>query len=153
MRHECRDRFPTRKVSDPDIHQGTCVMHVPWWMPGSLTSSFLWSRCGENVPGIPGACATRNFTYLVRGPWSTTHFCNETSTVYWCMASNLKALRNLYLNKIYIYIYVGLSVCNICTIFMYRIAFLIVQLFRPWVKHNGLQNPIRVLRCMVNSDS
>ena len=24
---------------------------------------------GENVPGIPGACATRNFAYLVRGPW------------------------------------------------------------------------------------
>ena len=24
---------------------------------------------GENVPGIPGACATRNFTYLVIGPW------------------------------------------------------------------------------------
>ena len=23
---------------------------------------------GENVPGIPGACATRNFAYLVRGP-------------------------------------------------------------------------------------
>ena len=23
---------------------------------------------GENVPGIPGACATRNFMYLVRGP-------------------------------------------------------------------------------------
>ena len=23
---------------------------------------------GENVPGIPGVCATRNFTYLVRGP-------------------------------------------------------------------------------------
>ena len=23
---------------------------------------------GENVPAIPGACATRNFTYLVRGP-------------------------------------------------------------------------------------
>ena len=25
---------------------------------------------GENVPDIPGACATRNFTYLVRGPWN-----------------------------------------------------------------------------------
>ena len=25
---------------------------------------------GENVPGIPGTCATRNFTYLVRGPLS-----------------------------------------------------------------------------------
>ena len=24
---------------------------------------------GENVPGIPGACATHNFTYLARGPW------------------------------------------------------------------------------------
>ena len=24
---------------------------------------------GENVPGIPGACATRYFTYLARGAW------------------------------------------------------------------------------------
>ena len=23
---------------------------------------------GENVPGIPGACATRNVAYLVKGP-------------------------------------------------------------------------------------
>ena len=31
-------------------------------------------RCvGENVPSIPGACATRNFTYLVRGPFPTAH--------------------------------------------------------------------------------
>ena len=29
----------------------------------------LKSAAGENVPGIPGACATCNFTYLVRGPW------------------------------------------------------------------------------------
>ena len=51
-------------VSDPDMHHGTCVTHVPWCMSGSLTRDD-----GENVPGIPGACATRNFTYLVRGPW------------------------------------------------------------------------------------
>ena len=25
---------------------------------------------GENVPGIPGACATFNFSYLARGPWT-----------------------------------------------------------------------------------
>ena len=39
-------------VSDPGMHYGTCVTHVPWCMSGSLT-------CGdeENVPGIPGACA------------------------------------------------------------------------------------------------
>ena len=37
-------------VSDAGMHHGTCVTHVPWCMSGSLTS-------GENVPGIPGACA------------------------------------------------------------------------------------------------
>ena len=26
------------------MHQGTCVTHVLWCMPGSLTSGFLWSR-------------------------------------------------------------------------------------------------------------
>ena len=58
------------RVSDPDMHHGTCVTHVPWCMPGSLTNGFLWNRRrGGNVPGIPGACATCNFTYLVRGPW------------------------------------------------------------------------------------
>ena len=52
------------QVSDPGMHHGTCVTHVPWCMSGSPT------RGGrENVPGIPGACATRNFTYLARGPW------------------------------------------------------------------------------------
>ena len=50
--------------SNPGMHRGTCGTHVPWCMPGSLTRGG-----GENVPGIPGACATRNFTYLVRGPW------------------------------------------------------------------------------------
>ena len=45
------------------MHHGTCVTHVPWRMSGSL------SRGGvENVPGFPGACATRNFTYLARSP-------------------------------------------------------------------------------------
>ena len=32
------------RVSDPDGHHGTCVTHVPWCMPRSLTSGFLWSR-------------------------------------------------------------------------------------------------------------
>ena len=35
---------PTPRASDPDMHHGTCVTHVPWCMPGSLTSGFLWSR-------------------------------------------------------------------------------------------------------------
>ena len=39
---------PTPRVSDPDIHNGTCVTHVPWCMSGSLTSGFLWSRWRGN---------------------------------------------------------------------------------------------------------
>ena len=35
---------PPTLVSDPDMHQGTCVTHVSWCMPESLTSGFLWSR-------------------------------------------------------------------------------------------------------------
>ena len=36
--------FPPPGVSDPDMHHGTCVTHVPWCMSGSLTSGFIWSR-------------------------------------------------------------------------------------------------------------
>ena len=34
---------PAPRVNDPDMHHGTCVTHVPWYMPGSLTGGFLWS--------------------------------------------------------------------------------------------------------------
>ena len=69
MRRECWERFSRHQlqkkplISDLGMHHGTCVTHVPWCMSGSLTSGG-----GENVPGIPGACATRNFAYLARGP-------------------------------------------------------------------------------------
>ena len=70
MGRECRERFPRHRIqwkpliSDPGMHQGTCVTYVPWCMSGSQTSGG-----GKNVPGIPGACATRNFAYLERGQW------------------------------------------------------------------------------------
>ena len=70
---------PKRKPldSDPGMHHGTCVTHVPWCMLGSL------SRVrSENVPGIPGACATRNFTYLVRHPSLTLSQCTLAGPVY-----------------------------------------------------------------------
>ena len=35
---------PPPRVSDPDMHHGTCVTHVPWCEPGSLTSGLLWSQ-------------------------------------------------------------------------------------------------------------
>ena len=36
--------FPPSRVSDPDMYHDTCVTHVLWCMPGSLTSGFFWSR-------------------------------------------------------------------------------------------------------------
>ena len=55
MRRECRERFPPPPlVSDPDMHHDTCVTHVPWCIPGSLTSCFLWSRWrGKTFPAFP----------------------------------------------------------------------------------------------------
>ena len=48
-----RRRFQRKLlVSDPGMHHGTCVTHMPWCMPGSPTCGD-----GENVPGIPGTCA------------------------------------------------------------------------------------------------
>ena len=35
---------PPPRVSYPNMHHGTCVKHVPWCMPGSLTNGFIWSR-------------------------------------------------------------------------------------------------------------
>ena len=70
MRRECREHFPGHRlqrksvINDPGMQHDTCVTHVPWYMSGSLTRG-----SGKNVPGIPGACATRNFPYLVRGPY------------------------------------------------------------------------------------
>ena len=39
---------PPLQVSDPDMHHGTCLTHVPWYMPGSLTSDFLRIRWRGN---------------------------------------------------------------------------------------------------------
>ena len=67
MSRECRQCFPRQPiqwkplVSDPGMHHGTYVTYMPWCISGSLT------RGGRE--NVPGACATRNFTYLVRGPW------------------------------------------------------------------------------------
>ena len=49
-------------ISDPNMHHGTCVMHEPWCMSGSLTAVTR-----KTLPTFP-AHAQPNFTYLARGP-------------------------------------------------------------------------------------
>ena len=60
-----RSRHASRHVRDARVvmHAGIAKQRFP-----------LKSVGGEIVPGIPGACATRNFTYLVRGPLWSSHF-------------------------------------------------------------------------------
>ena len=72
MCRECCEHFPRHRLqrkpiaSDPSMHHGTCVTHA--CMSGSLSRGG-----GKNVPGIPGSCDTRNFTYLARGPLRVVH--------------------------------------------------------------------------------
>ena len=52
---------PPPRVSDPDMHQGTCVTHVLWCMPGSLTTVFLWiRRQGKTFPAFPAHAQPAN---------------------------------------------------------------------------------------------
>ena len=76
---------PSPLANNPDIHQGTWATHVPWCIPGSVTSGFLWNRWREKVPSIPGACATLNFTYLIRVPWYGITAINLTTEFIRCL--------------------------------------------------------------------
>ena len=60
---------PLLRVSDTDMHHGTCVTHVPWCISGSLTGGFLWSQWRGKRSRHYRRMRTRNFTYLVRGLW------------------------------------------------------------------------------------
>ena len=81
MRRECRERFPCGRLqrkplaSDPGMHQGTCVTHVPWCMSGSLTGGG-----GENVPGIPDACEP-----VILCIWQEAHRVNSLFEIKLCV--------------------------------------------------------------------
>ena len=69
VRRECREHFPHHHwLAIP-----ACITARAWhtccdaFRDRKLAVSFEISG-GENVSDIPGQCATRNFTYLVRGP-------------------------------------------------------------------------------------
>ena len=75
MPQECWERFPHHRlqmkpqVSDPSMHHGTCVKHVPWCMSGSLTTPVT----GENIPCIPSACATQQFYVSGKRPMGQSY--------------------------------------------------------------------------------
>ena len=78
-----QSRHASRHVRD-----ARAVMHA-----GIANSRYpLNSAAEENfpgIPGIPGACTTRNFTYLVRGPYSL------------CLLSQIYTKRQKYERRFY----------------------------------------------------
>ena len=74
------------RVSDPDTYHGTCMTHVPWCMPGSLTSGFLWSRSRGKRSRHSRRMRNPQFSvYLVRGP-----------LIWYVRYRNFGPYRNLY---------------------------------------------------------
>ena len=68
------------RVSDPNMHLGTCVTHVPWCIPGSLSSGFLWSRWREKCFGH--SWPMRNLQFYVSGK-RPMELSNSDSTLTW----------------------------------------------------------------------
>ena len=79
---------PPPRVSDPDMHHGTCVTPVPWCMPGSLNSGFLWSRRrGKTFPAFP-AHAILQFYQSGKRPMEAYHMTRENT-----LDTHLRALQ------------------------------------------------------------
>ena len=84
MRRECRERFPRHRiqrkllVSDPGMHHGTCVTHVPWCMSGSL-------NCGSDGKRSQDSRRMRNSQFYVSGkrPMGKSLLC------VWCNGSSM----------------------------------------------------------------
>ena len=78
MHREYREHFPRhRGLAIP-----TCITARAWLTccvacrDRKLAVSFDVGGW-ENIPDIPGACPTRNFAYLVRGPWPHPYHCDD----------------------------------------------------------------------------
>ena len=87
MHRECLGRFSRHRLQRKSLvsalHASRHVRHARVVMHVGIANP----RCGENVPGIPGACATRNFPYLVRGPWrlSRNYIIHESHVLNFCL--------------------------------------------------------------------
>ena len=79
---------PPPWVSDSDMHHGTCVTHVPWCMPGSLTHGFLRiRRRGKSFPAFP-AHAQPSILRIWQEAHSWLHYSGSTA-VSWCGINRL----------------------------------------------------------------
>ena len=64
---------PSPRVSDPDMHHGTCVTDVSWCMLGSSTGGFLWSRWRGKRSRYSRRMRNPQFQVSGKRPISCTH--------------------------------------------------------------------------------
>ena len=73
MCRKCRDRFPChRGLAIPTCFTARASRTCRDACRDRQLAVSFEDGGGRNVPGIPGAYATRNYTYLVGGPWMTS---------------------------------------------------------------------------------
>ena len=71
---------PPSRVSDPDMHHGTSVMHMPWCMPGSLTNGFLWCRWWGKRSSQSRRMRNRQFYVSGKKPMAARWYLTDIST-------------------------------------------------------------------------
>ena len=65
---------PPPWVSDPNMHHSTCMTHVPWCMPASLTSGLLWSRWREKRSQHSRCMRNTRFYVSGKRPMEREHY-------------------------------------------------------------------------------
>ena len=121
---------PPPRVSDPDMHQGMCVTHVPWCMAGRYLAFSFGVGGRENVLGVPGICATHNFTYLARGPLSRRQW-NASYVI-----KNGSVYKHISPNNWMTYIATKMPTCFSSIISMHKEAGIIIQALITWLEIN-----------------
>ena len=108
---------PPPQVSDPDTHHGTCVTHVPWCMPGSLTSGFPWirlqgkrSRHSRRMRNLQFYVSGKNhmakrslsyYFHVTNEDWLQNIWMFQFNRYLWCFnCANTKLIKYLYIQNI-----------------------------------------------------
>ena len=98
------------RVSDADMHHGTCKAHVPWWMSGSLTRGFFWSQWEGKRSRHSRRMREPRFYVSGKRPikwknhyprcWPVTGTLTKTRCFLWC-ASEQTAIQTMELSVIW----------------------------------------------------
>ena len=88
-------------LSDPDMHHGTCVMHVPWCLPGSLNSGLLWSLWRGKRSRHSWCMRNPNFYVSRKRPMSDMVLQMQLfSILYNCVTNQILFWTNTFLNSL-----------------------------------------------------